>query len=133
MSTNTVHHEQLATLRGVDTAIRTRWTYRTDEPFAVSVSFGTERGQWVEWVFARDLLVTGLAEPAGIGDLRMRPDQDDDRIVLLEIRSPSGQAVFEFDRGPVEDFAIDTLELIQVGDESLHYDIDGLIGELSGS
>jgi hypothetical protein len=139
MTTETVHHEQLATLRGVESPIRTRWTYRTDEPFAVSVSFGTDRGHWIEWIFARDLLITGLVEPAGIGDFRVRPgDVDDDDavdsdVIVIEIRSPSGHAVFEFDRPGVEDFVISTLRLIAVGEESQHCDIDRLIGELSGS
>ena len=56
MTTNTIHHEQVAALQGATEPVHTRWAYRDDEPFAVTVAFCTERGQWIEWVFARDLL-----------------------------------------------------------------------------
>lgn len=131
MTTDTVHHQQVAALHGASTLVQTRWSYRKDEPFAVTVAFCAEGGRWVEWIFARELLIEGLTGPAGIGDLRVRPGEDED-IVILEISSPSGDAVFELDRGATEDFLVSTLELVPAGKESDHFDPDRLLDEIGG-
>ncbi|HEX3789831.1 MAG TPA: SsgA family sporulation/cell division regulator [Pseudonocardiaceae bacterium] len=126
----TVHHEQVAALHGASTPVRTRWSYRADEPFAVTVAFCAERGRWVEWVFARDLLIDGLSRPAGIGDLRVRPGADRDSLVL-EISSTGGNAVFELDRESTEEFLATTLTLVPAGDEDDYFDADRLVEEIS--
>ena len=133
----TIHHEQVAALlpaAGNDsrpTPVSTRWTYDSSEPYAVTVAFATERGRWVEWVFARELLVDGLNERAGEGDLSIRPDSDPD-LLVLEIHAPSGNASFLLDRDDTEDFLAETLELVPAGSESTHFDIDALLAELAG-
>lgn len=132
----TIQHEQVAALlpaAGSDavTPVTTRWTYDSTEPFAVTVAFATERGHWIEWVFARELLVDGLTEPSGEGDLRVAPDDDPD-ILVLEIHAPSGSAVFVLDRYDSEEFLARTLELVPAGSESTHFDIDRLLAELTG-
>jgi hypothetical protein len=134
---NTIHHEQIAALlpaadSGAVTPVTTRWTYETYEPYAVTVAFATDRGRWVEWVFARDLLIAGLTEPAGQGDLRIRPDDEDPELLVLEIYAPSGSAVFSLDRDDTEDFLARTLELVSQGAEGTHFDVDRLLAELAG-
>lgn len=132
MTTNTIHHEQVAALQGATEPVHTRWSYRDDEPFAVTVAFCTERGQWIEWVFARDLLIDGLDAPAGFGDVQVRPDHEDEDLLILEISSPSGSAVFELGRDATEEFLHTTLELVPSGTESAYFDVDRLIEEISG-
>jgi hypothetical protein len=132
MTANTVHHEQVAELRGTGEAVHTRWTYSDEEPFAVTIAFRTESSRWVEWTFARDLLLEGLTCPSGLGDLRVAPGADEGSL-LLEIRSPGGQAVFELDRYLVEDFAEETLDLVPEGTESERFDVDRLLAEISGA
>ncbi|HEX3650417.1 MAG TPA: SsgA family sporulation/cell division regulator [Pseudonocardiaceae bacterium] len=132
---NRIHHEQVAALLpagGGDavTPVTTRWTYDSTEPFAVTVAFATERGRWVEWVFARDLLIDGLTEPTGDGDLRVSPDIDPD-LLVLEIFAPAGSAAFTLDREDTEEFLARTLEVVPAGTESTHFDIDRLLSELS--
>jgi hypothetical protein len=103
-----------------------------DEPFAVKVAFRTERGRWIEWTFARDLLVTGLTEPSGLGDVRVRPDLSEDEAMLtLEIESPDGYASFQLERDDVQSFIDCTFELVPLGAESEHFDVDALIDEIS--
>jgi hypothetical protein len=133
MTATTIHHEHVAALhtQGDPIPVSTRWTYRADEPFAITVAFATERGRWVEWIFARDLLIAGLDDPSGEGDLRVAPHPADDEVLLLEIRSPSGSAMFELDRADTEDFVTHTLELVPAGTESTHFDIDRLLAELT--
>jgi hypothetical protein len=130
--TDAVHQSQFVLLNDSTTPVLSRMSFHADEPFAVTVAFRTERGRWIEWTFARDLLVTGLSEPAGIGDVRVRPDlSDDEALLTLEIESPDGYAAFELEREDVQSFVDASLELVPLGSESEHFDVDGLIEEIS--
>jgi hypothetical protein len=131
----TIHHEQIAALlpaSGSDavTPVTTRWTYDPSEPYAITIAFATERGRWVEWVFARDLLIDGLTEPAGEGDFRVSPDADPD-LLVLEIFAPSGSAAFTLERDDTEDFLERTLEQVPAGTEGAHFNVDRLLAELA--
>jgi hypothetical protein len=130
MNANAIHHQHTATLHGSDAPVTTRWSYHADEPFALTVAFGTDRGRWVEWIFARDLLIDGLVQPSGEGDLTIEPGVDEDT-VTLNVHSPSGSATFELDRDDTEDFLYATLDLVPAGSESTHFDVDRLLAELS--
>jgi hypothetical protein len=132
MTANTIHHEQVAELRGTGEPVHTRWAYNDVEPFGITVSFRTDSSRWVEWTFARDLLLEGMAGPAGLGDLRIAPSLEQDTL-LLEIRAPGGQATFELDRELTEEFLEATLDLVPEGAESDHFDVDRLLGEISGA
>jgi hypothetical protein len=130
--TDAVHQSQFVLLNDSTTPVLSRMSFHADEPFAVTVAFRTERGRWIEWTFARDLLVTGLLEPAGIGDVRVRPDlSDDEALLTLEIESPDGYAAFELEREDVQSFVDASLDLVPLGSESEHFDVDGLIEEIS--
>jgi hypothetical protein len=112
------------------TPVLSRISFHVDEPFAVKVAFRTERGRWIEWTFARDLLVTGLTEPSGLGDVRVRPDLDE-AMLTLEIESPDGYASFQLERDDVQNFIDSTFELVPLGTESEYFDVDALIDEIS--
>jgi hypothetical protein len=130
--TDAVHQSQFVLLNDSTTPVLSRMSFHANEPFAVTVAFRTERGRWIEWTFARDLLVTGLTEPAGIGDVRVRPDlSEDDELLTLEIESPDGYAAFELEREDIESFVQATLDLVPLGSESEHFDVEGLIEEIS--
>jgi hypothetical protein len=119
-------------MNGTDAPVLSRLSFLANEPFAVTVAFRTERGRWVEWAFARELLVDGLTEPAGIGDVRVRPDLTDEQdLLFLEIESPDGYALVEFDREDVENFITATVEIVPRGTESAHFDVEALIEEIS--
>ena len=72
MTADSVHTVELVALADDTTPVRSRWTYDVAEPFTIAVAFLSEDEVWVEWVFARDLLVNGLTGSAGIGDVRLR-------------------------------------------------------------
>lgn len=132
MHTDAIHQSQFVLLNNSSTPVLSRLSFHVDEPYAVTVSFRTERGRWVEWTFARELLATGLTDPAGIGDVRVRPDLSEDEAMLtLEIESPDGYASFELEREDVESFLGSTFELVQLGCESEYFDIEALIEEIS--
>ncbi|MGY0019982.1 SsgA family sporulation/cell division regulator [Streptomyces sp. cg35] len=105
--------------------------YDARDPFAVHMSFpapATLEGVEVCWTFARELLTSGVTEPAGAGDVRVRP-YGYDRTVL-EFHAVEGTAIVHIRTGELERFLTDTTELVPVGEEYLHVDVDGDLAEL---
>ncbi|WAL65384.1 SsgA family sporulation/cell division regulator [Amycolatopsis cynarae] len=132
MNTDAVNQNQFVTLNGSPAPVLSRLSYVGSEPFAVNLAFRTERGRWVEWTFARELLVTGLSEPAGIGDVRVRPDlATDEDLLILEIESPDGYALVEMEREDVERFLDASAEVVPIGAEDSYFDVDAFIAEIT--
>ncbi|WP_020495029.1 MULTISPECIES: SsgA family sporulation/cell division regulator [Sciscionella] len=104
--------------------------YDTRDPYAVIAAFRTGRSGWVEWVFARDLLADGLIADAGEGDVRMRPATDDPGVIVLELTSPSGHAMFEASAEELADFLDSTYDVVLPGNEHLWVDVDDAIASL---
>ncbi|HWM04866.1 MAG TPA: SsgA family sporulation/cell division regulator [Actinophytocola sp.] len=131
MTTEAIHTELVSLYDGT-TPVRSRWSYRADQPFTVTAAFQTERDRWVEWSFSRDLLVEGLTGPAGVGDVRLHPESERGLTMLVvEIESPEGYAELELDHDGVSSFLAATEQLVPVGEESDHFDVDALIDELT--
>jgi hypothetical protein len=131
MTTEVIHAEIVSLYEGT-TPVRSRWSYRSDQPYTVTAAFQTDRDRWVEWVFSRDLLAEGLNGPAGFGDVRLQPEADDELYLLvLEIESPEGYARLELDHDRVAGFLAATTRIVALGEESAHFDVDGLIDELT--
>jgi Streptomyces sporulation and cell division protein, SsgA len=127
-----VTQDMFAVLRGQETPLLTRWTYRSDDPFAVMLSISRPSGRWIEWLMSRELLVAGLAAPAGIGDVRLTPFEDEEFDVLeVRIGDDEGFAALEFDRDLVERFANATYEIVAAGDESAMIDVEAEIEKLT--
>src|SRR4029078_8578636 len=69
--------------------------YCATDPYAVRAVFSGD-GMEVEWVFARDLLRTGLTTPVGDGAVHVWPSWGTRRaLLMLSLTSPDGQAVRE--------------------------------------
>ncbi|MFE9095699.1 SsgA family sporulation/cell division regulator [Streptomyces sp. NPDC007264] len=105
--------------------------YDRRDPFAVRMTFpapATLEGVEVCWTFARELLTAGLEGPEGHGDVRVRP-YGYDRTVL-EFHAPEGTAVVHVHSDEVRRFLERTTELVPVGVEHLHVDLDRDLAEL---
>ena len=105
--------------------------YDRRDPFAVRMTFpapATLEGIEVCWTFARELLVSGLEDPVGHGDVRVRP-YGYDRTVL-EFHAPEGTAVVHVRSGEIRRFLQATAELVPVGLEHLQLDLDEQLAEL---
>jgi hypothetical protein len=98
--------------------------YDTQDPYAVVAAFRTGRTGWVEWVFARDLLADGLIAEAGDGDVRIKPVTDEPEIVLIELSSPSGHAMFEASAQELAEFLDRTYDIVMPGNENLWVSVD---------
>jgi hypothetical protein len=134
MRTDSVQQDMFTVLHGQPAPVVTRWTYTVADPFAVSLSVRTSNDRWVEWLVGRDLVVTGLDRPTGEGDVRMSPQivQGYD-IVEIEIRSSDGRAVLEVDRDLLRYFVESSVELVALGDEMRHVDLDREIDKITRS
>ncbi len=133
MDNNAVHQSQFVYLSGSETPVLSKLTYVPSAPFTVAIAFKVAPGEWIEWEFSRDLLITGLRAPAGIGDIRIRPDlptRNDDMLVV-ELESPDGYAAVEIDKSDVKTFVDATLTRVPLGYESDRLDIDTVIACLT--
>lgn len=112
---------------GMDLPARLR--YEAGDPYAVRLIFGlgaTE--ETVEWVFARELLSSGMTAPAGEGDVRISPGSL--LAITVELSSPSGSATLSMPRQLATDFLLASYELVWPGCESQHLDLDHAVDSL---
>ena len=117
--------------RGLTTLLTFRW--HADDPLAVSMRITAEpdhpslpRG---EWVILRDFLRYGLEEPTGDGEVRMRPDEDLDRI-WFELERPGRAACVSVERQLVREFLDRTYAVVPTGAEGTAADLDALLNRL---
>lgn len=105
--------------------------YDADDPYAVAVAFQLDGSELV-WVFGRDLMLRGVAEPAGDGDVQIFPSLDDDGrlVVVLQLSSPSGLALVEAKARDVIDFLASTRVAVWPGTESNYLRLDDAIAAL---
>jgi hypothetical protein len=105
--------------------------YNPDDPYAATVMFNLAHKQ-VRWTFSRDLVVDGLDEPTGDGDVRVRPslDRDARACVLVELTSPQGRALVQIPGKELRKFVQRMTMLVPSGEESQHIDIDAAVAAL---
>ena len=108
------------------TEIPTVFAYDAADPFAVRITFGETPadGDGVAWLVGRDLLRTGLDQPAGGGDVRVWPASAAADVLLLHLRAPSGEALFELSRAALAAFLRGTEALVPAGGEGTVLDLD---------
>ncbi|MDQ8705738.1 SsgA family sporulation/cell division regulator [Streptomyces sp. LHD-70] len=112
-------------------AVPARLTYRTDDPYAVHITFHVGSDQPVNWTFARELLVEGVFRPCGHGDVRAWPTKMDGRsVVLMALSSPDGDALLEAPAAAVSAWLERTLRVVPPGSESDHLGIDDGLADL---
>ncbi|MEV6878638.1 SsgA family sporulation/cell division regulator [Amycolatopsis sp. NPDC051128] len=107
-------------LLGASRKVAVELTYDDADPWAITAYVAGQR-----WIFARDLLATGCNEPAGEGDVQIRPDTGGipDHLVLA-LSSPDGAAEIAIPRGTVESL-LDTAEaLVPTGDEHIDWAVE---------
>ncbi|WP_327246108.1 SsgA family sporulation/cell division regulator [Streptomyces sp. NBC_01320] len=108
-----------------------RLTYRTEDPYAVHITFHIGSDFPVHWTFARDLLVEGVFRPCGHGDVRIWPDRIERRNVLcMALSSPDGDALLEAPSSTVAAWVVRTLRLVPPGTETGRLGIDAALADL---
>ncbi|MFD5537861.1 SsgA family sporulation/cell division regulator [Streptomyces sp. NPDC127079] len=108
-----------------------RLRYRSDDPYAVHVSFHITSESPVHWTFARDLLVEGVFRPSGHGDVRVWPTKAEGRsVVLMALSSPDGDALLEAPTTQVSAWLERTLRAVPPGTEGARLGIDDALDQL---
>lgn len=108
-----------------------RLTYRTDDPYAVHITFHVGSDHPVHWTFARELLVEGVFRPCGDGDVRIRPTALDGKaVVLMALSSPDGEALLEAPAAQVSAWLERSLRAVPPGSESRTLGLDDGLAEL---
>ncbi|WP_327290950.1 SsgA family sporulation/cell division regulator [Streptomyces sp. NBC_01198] len=105
--------------------------YRTDDPFAVHVTFHVGSDAPVNWTFARELIVEGVFRPCGHGDVRIWPTKVNGRSVLcMALSSPDGEALLEAPSSPVASWLERTLRVVPPGTEHEQLGMDDGLSRL---
>jgi hypothetical protein len=122
---------ELIDAAGAATPLQTKLSYDARDPFAVSATFLTVGGD-VRWTFGRDLLIGGLVEPTGDGDVHVWPCTDNDAhpVVIIELCSPDGEALVQARTPDVTAFVKRITELVPVGAEGGLIDVDSTIAAI---
>ena len=106
--------------------------YDAGDPWAVWITFrGTSDS--VRWAVGRDLLLRGLTEPAGEGDVQLFPSVDENgrAAVVMELSSPDGRLVTQMRTSELYAFLSKTLAVVPLGAETIDLDllVDALVGQ----
>ncbi|HEX6517600.1 MAG TPA: SsgA family sporulation/cell division regulator [Nocardioidaceae bacterium] len=105
--------------------------YDSTDPYAATIVFHFAERE-ISWTLARDLIVTGLYEPTGEGDVHVRPglDEQGHASVLIELSSPHGRALVQARSRDVREFVEKITETVRPGTELEYLDIDAAIDAL---
>jgi hypothetical protein len=109
--------------------------YSREDPYAVRIAFHVGLDEPVEWIFARDLLSTGVEDRQGLGDVQVWPSAGSEggtpnSVLNLELSSPFGQAHFEAPVKEVSEFLGRTYQIVPVGQESDYVDVEAELTDL---
>lgn len=107
----------LSTERSVP--VPARLIYRSDDPYAIHITFHIGSASPVHWTFARELFVEGVFRPCGHGDVRVWPTRVDGRnVVCTALSSPDGDALLEAPSSAVSAWLERTLRVVPPGGEA---------------
>ncbi|WEH17647.1 SsgA family sporulation/cell division regulator [Streptomyces sp. VNUA24] len=105
--------------------------FRSDDPYAVHITFHINSDRPVHWTFARELLVEGVFRPCGQGDVRVWPTKVSGRgVVLMALSSPDGDALLEAPAAAVSAWLERTLRVVPPGSEFDMLGFDDGLAEL---
>ena len=116
---------------GAVTPIDAELQYDPRDPYAVTTVFMTGTSQ-VRWTFGRELLLEGLYEPSGDGDVHVWPclDADGHAVVIIELSSPDGEALVQARTGDLSDFVERMWAAVKPGSESSLVNVDAAIAAI---
>jgi hypothetical protein len=116
---------------GAVAPLETELSYDPADPLAVSATFSTVAGQ-VRWTFGRELLIEGLVEPVGDGDVHVWPcvDNDGNSVVIIELCSPDGEALVQGRTADITAFVERMTRSVAAGAEGALLDVDAAIAAI---
>ena len=111
--------------QGDATSIDADLVFDPADPYAVTMVFRTGV-QEVLWTFGRELLVGGLYEPTGDGDVHVWPclSSNGSAVVIIELCSPDGELLVQASSRSVTRFVQAMLHSVPDGQESAFVNFD---------
>jgi hypothetical protein len=106
--------------------------YDPMDPFAVTLAIGVDYGQPILWVFGRDLLVDGVSEASGEGDITIEPADDEAGHEIRITLATDCLATMIASRDAVVEFLIDSFTAVPSGSELDRIDLDAELAALLG-
>jgi Streptomyces sporulation and cell division protein, SsgA len=106
--------------------------YDPMDPFAVTLAIGVDYGAPILWVFGRDLLVDGVSEASGEGDITIEPADDIDGHEIRITLATDCLATMIASRDTVVEFLIDSFTAVPSGSELERVDLDAELTTLLG-
>ncbi|GAA2134201.1 SsgA family sporulation/cell division regulator [Kitasatospora kazusensis] len=100
------------------------------DPYAVRCTFHLPGDTPVAWVFARELLLDGISNPAGEGDVRIHPVGGELSDVRIRLCSPEGGAVLRAPAPPLIAFLARTDRLVPMGQEIVSGELDAQLADI---
>ncbi|WP_050490833.1 MULTISPECIES: SsgA family sporulation/cell division regulator [Streptomyces] len=100
--------------------------YDRDDPLAVDFTFHGPTGALARWRFSRDLLLAGLDELVGQGEVMIWPSDEGpaDSVLFLRLGLQERHALLAVRREPVHEWLAGTLAAVPLGDELAGTDWD---------
>ena len=102
-------------------AVNAEMRYHCDDPYAIQLLLSVDQSPAICWIFGRELLMTGVRMPTGIGDVQVYPTHDG---VIVELRSGDTAAKLLAHIPDVTDFTDRSLQIVPLGTEMDHYGLD---------
>ncbi|MGX1882407.1 SsgA family sporulation/cell division regulator [Streptomyces sp. NPDC055287] len=107
--------------------------YTTRDPYAVRMTFHLPGDEPVTWAFGRELLLDGLSEPCGEGDVRIGPTDPNELVdVHIRLQVAGDRALFRASAAPLVAFLDRTDRLVPLGQECALGDFEGDLEEALG-
>jgi hypothetical protein len=106
--------DQVHDITGDPHTVNVRMTSTAQHPHKVTLTFKLDTGV-ITWPISRDLLIDGIVEPAGLGDVQVAPDQIG--WVAITLRAPNGTATFRVRRRTLINFLADTASHVDITTE----------------
>ncbi|MER0446979.1 SsgA family sporulation/cell division regulator [Streptomyces sp. Edi4] len=108
-------------------------TYEATDPYAVRMTFHLPGDAPVTWTFGRELLLDGINEPAGDGDVRIEPSEPDELCdVHIKLQVGADRALFRAGVAPLVAFLDRTDKLVPLGQEWALGEFDGHLEDALG-
>ena len=103
--------------------------YDPADPLAVTMVVDSITGP-VRWTFARDLILNGMFEPTGDGDVHVWPclDTDGAAVVIVELESTGGGTLLQYPARAIHEFVAASLAAVPEGTEE--HDVDAWLEQL---
>jgi hypothetical protein len=129
LSTATTAVQVTQTDADADLCLGAEFRYDPADPWAVTMVIESISGP-VRWTFARELILSGLFEPTGVGDVHIWPclNTDGAAVVIVELQAPAGVTLLQFPSRAVHQFVSASLAAVPEGTEQ--HDVDAWLALL---